>query len=87
MIEHFVKPALVAFREAVESWDGYQSYLPKLDHFIGQVGEIGKKSFIPNKPGCGFNVLNHGDFHMRNILLKHDPEQRLKSIRFVSKFN
>lgn len=86
VVDHFAKEALISFREAVRSWDGYQCYLPKLDHFIDNVAEIVGNSFIPNNPSCGVNVLNHGDFHMRNILLKNNHDKRLESVRFVMQF-
>lgn len=42
--------------------------------------------FKANAPGQGYNVLNHGDFHIRNILFKwvEDPERVVDAIRFVS---
>lgn len=37
-------------------------------------------------PGTGYNVLNHGDFHLRNIMFKwmDGPEKSANDIRFVS---
>lgn len=28
-------------------------------------------TFTPNKPGNGFNVLNHGDFHAKNMMFQN----------------
>jgi hypothetical protein len=58
--------------------------LPKLEHLIENIGAIGVKSYTQNPKGCGFNVLNHGDFHLRNILIKRDAEQRIENVSFVS---
>lgn len=40
----------------------------------------------PNPPGKGYNVLNHGDFHIRNLMFKwkEDPEKVVEAIQFVS---
>ena len=39
--------------------------------------------YKPNKPGAGYNVLNHGDFHIKNLLFKHDLEERFEDVYFV----
>jgi hypothetical protein len=58
--------------------------LPKLDNLIKNIGEIGKKCYSPNKRGSGFNVLNHGDLHLRNILIKANDDNRIERFNFVS---
>lgn len=71
------------FQEVLETWDGYQEYIPKIQTFMQQIGEIGRKSQTANKPNNGYNVLNHGDFHLRNILVKLDSQNRLQQFNFV----
>jgi aminoglycoside phosphotransferase (APT) family kinase protein len=83
IVDAFFIDTLKSFRAAVETWDGYQEFLPKLDHLIEHVAQIGQKCYVPNKRGEGFNVLNHGDFHLRNVLLKNNTESRVESLRFV----
>lgn len=73
------------FREVLEEWDGYQKYIPKIDKYMKQIGDIGRKCYLPNKPNCGYNVLNHGDFHPRNTLIKLDSDKRLEKFCFVSR--
>lgn len=43
------------------------------------------KFYSANAPGTGYNVLNHGDFHLRNMLFKwqEGPEKIAESIQFV----
>ncbi|CAH1709563.1 unnamed protein product [Chironomus riparius] len=83
IVDHFFRDTIKAFREVVEGWDGYEDYLPKLEHLIENIGASGVKSYTPNSKGCGFNVLNHGDFHLRNILIKPDAERRIENVSFV----
>lgn len=43
------------------------------------------KIYTANPPGQGFNVLNHGDFHIRNIMFNSDESVKDPDfIRFVS---
>lgn len=85
VINAFFLDTLKAFKETLETWEGYVGYIPKLEYLMGHIGEIGKKCYLPNKPGEGFNVLNHGDFHLRNILTLNDSAKRLKTFKFVRK--
>lgn len=51
-----------------------------------QIGEIGRKSQTPNERGNGYNVLNHGDFHRLNTLVKFNEQKRLQDFYFVGIF-
>lgn len=70
----------------MKTWEGFEKFIPKLDYFAKNIAAIGKKCYEPNKAGSGFNVLNHGDFHLRNTLLKMNSDDRIESFRFVSSF-
>lgn len=84
LVETYFVDGVRAFKEVVSTWDGFESYLPKIDYLIKNICEIGKRSFVRNEPGSGYNVLNHGDFHLRNILMKLDTNsRRLESFRLV----
>lgn len=83
IVEMFTRDTLRAFVEVLSSWEGCESYIPKVEKLITDIGEIGKKLYTANAKGCGFNVLNHGDFHMRNILIKANGEQHIESFNFV----
>lgn len=84
-METYFVDGVRAFREVVSTWDGFESYLPKIEHLIENICDIGKRSFVRNEPGSGYNVLNHGDFHLRNILMKLDTDasKRLENFRLV----
>ncbi len=85
LIHGLYDDSIKVFQEVLETWDGYQEYIPRLDMFMKQVGDIGRKSHSANKPNIGYNVLNHGDFHLRNTLVQLTSNMKLQEFRFVRK--
>lgn len=83
--EELFEDTIKLFREVVATWKGHEEYLPKLDNLAENIAEIGQKCYLPNKLGFGYNVLNHGDFNMRNILVKNNQQKELEDFRFVKK--
>lgn len=83
--------AIRAFKEVVATWNGYEDYLPRINYLMKNAAEIGRKCYIPNESGQGYNynsynVLNHGDFHSRNLLTKFSEDtNRLEKFQFVIK--
>lgn len=71
------------FTEEVKTWPGYENYIPKLENLKQTFREKGIKTYTPNKPGDGYNVLNHGDFHIKNLLFQEDEDEGQEFI-FVS---
>ncbi|XP_037030046.1 uncharacterized protein LOC119069927 [Bradysia coprophila] len=71
------------FKEVLETWDGYQEFIPKIERYMEQIGEIGRKSHSINKANYGYNVLNHGDFHTRNLLVKLNSKQNLQQFCLI----
>lgn len=84
ILKGFFEDTFNAFREALGTWDDSQQYIPKLDYFMEHLAEIGQKAYKANNPGDGFNILNHGDFHSRNFLVKINESKRWESFYFVS---
>lgn len=84
LLEEFFQDTLVVFKESIATWEGFEHFLPKIDYLQKNLAEIGKRSYRANKPGQGYNVLNHGDFHLRNILFKTNEQKRLEDFYFVS---
>lgn len=72
------------FLEVLRTWeDDYQEFIPKIERYMERIGEIGRKSHTVNDTNYGYNVLNHGDFHLRNILVKLNSEKRVQQFRLV----
>lgn len=83
LMKMFYNTNLNIFKEQVESWEGFEQFIPKLEHLIAQFSEIGAECIAANEPGHGFNVLNHGDFHTANILFKMNENKRLERSFFI----
>lgn len=59
------------FIEALKTWPGFEIYVEKFENILKNFSELGKKYTSPNEPGIGYNVLNHGDFHAKNLMFKN----------------
>jgi Ecdysteroid kinase-like family len=58
-------------------------YIERVDEMIEKCTERGQRVFTAAPPG-GYNVLNHGDFFMRNMLFR-EMDGKVSDVRFVSK--
>uniref|UniRef100_A0A1B0C8D6 CHK kinase-like domain-containing protein n=1 Tax=Lutzomyia longipalpis TaxID=7200 RepID=A0A1B0C8D6_LUTLO len=81
-IDFFVQGYLNAVK-CIKEWPGYEEIGEKMEkigpHFLKKL----RKSYIPNKPNDGFNVLNHGDFHIKNLLFINDENDDINEISFI----
>ena len=64
IVTSFFHETIDTFIEAVAEWPGYESYVPKLKEFRKTFYETGKQVYTPGT----HNVLNHGDFHIKNLV-------------------
>jgi hypothetical protein len=55
-------------------------YLARVDKMIEKCSERGQRVFTP---AGGFNVLNHGDFFLRNMLFR-SIDGKISDVQFVS---
>lgn len=67
----FMTMNLKLFIKALKTWPGYEIYVEKFENIYKNFYELGKKNTLPNEPGIGYNVLNHGDFHAKNLMFKN----------------
>lgn len=72
------------FADVVATWEGYENYSPHLDTFKTAYLSKLLRSYKPNRAELGYNVLNHADFHIRNMLFKKDADDNIKDFYFVS---
>lgn len=64
----------------VKLWPGYETIGEKLEAFKSTIMKRGKEASAPSKPGLGYNVLNHGDFHCKNMLFKKDESDNINEV-------
>lgn len=79
--EKFLTEPIDVFIRVLSKRDGYQSYIPKLKKFRENFLDIGLNLYRPDPNG--YNVLNHGDFHVKNLLFKKDEEDRIVDFYFL----
>src|SRR5690349_8641988 len=81
IVESFFINTLNVFKEVVKTWEGYEHFASNVENLIENIDDLAAIN-VPNK--FGFNVLNHGDFHSRNLLSKMSDKNRLEELLFVS---
>lgn len=84
----FVGPSHKVLCESVRSW-GMETLADKLVLLQPHVMEKLNKVFSETSKSAGIKVLNHGDFHIRNLLFRYDDpttKANFEAIRFVSEF-
>ncbi|XP_062565594.1 uncharacterized protein LOC134227905 [Armigeres subalbatus] len=65
------------FSEVVSKWNGCSVFADKLKHLLKTLGQRYSEVYDPNPPTVGYNVLNHGDFNWKNILVKKNLDGRI----------
>lgn len=53
------------FLDEIKTWPGYEKYAEKIEKMLENHNEKGRKTFSKSP---GYNVLNHGDFHSKNMM-------------------
>lgn len=66
--------------DIVRLWPGFEAVADKMVAIRSKLMEKGLKTTAPNKPGEGYNVLNHGDFHAKNMLFKKDESDNINEV-------
>lgn len=66
--------------DKLKSWPGYEIIGEKIEAIKSQVMKKGIELSAPNKSGVGYNVLNHGDFHCKNMMFKKDEQNIIKEV-------
>lgn len=72
------------FLMELKKWPEYERYVPKFEALRQNLLEMGKKIYSPSRNG--FNVLNHGDFHYKNMMVKKEGHE-ITDVVFVSLFS
>jgi hypothetical protein len=76
--------SIAGFTEVMKEWDGYEKYVEHFETYRGNYLSKVLRTFAPNRSEFGFNVLNHADFHVRNVLFKSDSDEKIDDFKFVS---
>lgn len=66
--------AFEAFIDVAKEWEGFERFIPNMEVFKSSYLSKMLKTYTPNRSGFGYNVLNHADFHTKNLLLKKSAD-------------
>lgn len=66
--DKFFAESIETLAEVLLTWEGYEFYAERFHAFVSKFVEVGKNFYQPDPNG--FSVLNHGDFHVKNLLFK-----------------
>lgn len=78
-----MKNNMSLFIDEMKSLEGFEIVIEKMENLMTKFEDLGKKVYQPNALGGGFNVLNHGDFHVNNMVFKKDSSGKLSDVLFV----
>lgn len=79
-----MKNNMSLFIDEIKTWEGFEMIAEKMEGLVEKFDASGEKVYRGNASTEGFNVLNHGDFHINNMLFKTDSEGKLADVIFVS---
>lgn len=57
-----------------QNWPGYEHLKPRLHELKNRFNDLAKQAVDP--ANSSFNVINHGDMWVNNILFKYDQESQ-----------
>lgn len=81
LLDKLFKEGIEVFSDVVLEWPGFEQYSPKLKEFSKHYQEKALRTYSPNGAN-GYNVLNHGDFHNKNILVSK-KDRKIDNLYFV----
>lgn len=84
MTQGNIAHAFSAFLEVAKTWEGFEKFIPNLEAFKAQYAAKVAETYSVNTREFGFNVLNHADFHLKNMLFKTDSNGTVGDFYFVS---
>lgn len=62
----------------------FENFIPALEHFRDNHQKMTLESYKVKKGPFGFNVLNHADFHPKNVLWKNNKDGKADDFILVS---
>jgi hypothetical protein len=82
--EFIFTKSLVGFCGVMKEWDELKTFLPLMESFSTSYLSKILRTYKPNRNEHGFNVLNHADFHVRNVMFEKSNDGKIADMRFVS---
>lgn len=83
MVDMAFTQGLDGFIDVIKEMDGLEKYVPNLESFKNVYLSKALKTYTQNRSEFGFNVLNHADFHIKNMLFKINADGATEDFYFV----
>ncbi|XP_035775524.1 uncharacterized protein LOC118457786 [Anopheles albimanus] len=83
VVEWMFSNNLKAFVKALRTWKGYEHIADPLERTVEDYHERLHNIYCCETPGRTYNVLNHGDFHPKNLLHQFNDEGAIVDSRFL----
>ncbi|KFB37119.1 AGAP003765-PA-like protein [Anopheles sinensis] len=74
---------LKAFVDALRTWDGCEKFVAPFERATSDYCDRLHNIYSYQTPGRLYNVLNHGDFHSKNLLHQFNDENGIVATRFL----
>ena len=83
MVDMVFTQGLDAFIDVVNEMEEMKKFVPNLKSFKEQFLNKALKTYSQNRNESGLNVLNHADFHIKNLLFKKNAVDEIEDFYFV----
>lgn len=68
--------------ETAETWPGFEQIVAKLRSYKEKLPGAVQGLYQLNRK-CGFKVINHGDFHIKNMMFRRHENKRISDVMFL----
>lgn len=85
-VEHMLNSISKLIDEII-TWPNHETYVEKFQNIHKNFHRKIRRLYSVNPPTHGYNVLNHGDFHFRNMMFKTDKQGTAYDFMLVSVIN
>uniref|UniRef100_A0A1B0CKG0 CHK kinase-like domain-containing protein n=2 Tax=Lutzomyia longipalpis TaxID=7200 RepID=A0A1B0CKG0_LUTLO len=72
-VEHMLN-SISKLIDEIATWPNHENYVEKFKNIHENFHRKIRRLYSVNTPTDGYNVLNHGDFHFRNMMFKTDKQ-------------
>lgn len=84
LVDVMFNQGLHAFIDVAKEWDDFEKFIPSLELFKKEFLTKALKTYKGNSSEVGYNVLNHADLNLKNMLFKKNAEGAIEDFFFVS---
>lgn len=83
MVKMMITDGINAFIDVAKEAEEFERFIPNLESFTETFTSKCLKTYTANRNEFGYNVLNHADFHLKNLLFKKTDSGAVEDFYFV----